>query len=551
MDGFAVILSKINTTDILIETLHFLKSKHMINSKQSWIFAVDGMLCLSNIAQFLDEGDRVIVVGEKVTHSDTICQTGAFERSLEILEIWSFHSVGNGSTYFQSRGFWNSSDNTVHVNEPIFDIPFKNFGGRTLKISALGSPPIKVEPPPGTPRWNGFIFRIINTLADIYNFTYKVKEAEGRLYGMQQKDGTWSGMIGELTRKSADMGAGDLSWTLDRSIAIDLTLPIFPETSTFIYKAPAFYSRTWILFQDIDAKIWISLMSVLLASSSVYCLTLGFHEIWNRQEHKKVKEKIFLHAAVGSISSLYRILIGQGISYIPCAASCRAILAVWIMGCFVLNSLYSGTLTSTLSLHKSPRPADSLQDLLKKYPNAKLALRNNSQIHSYFKESPLWRNMWLKNMESYVIPGKVKIADTMEKVHGQQEGSSVYVWVAERAMLVKMMHKYSDDPFICDLYVGREDIIRSDWSLALIKNSPFLSQFDAKILRMHRFGLLEKWRKDYWESAQGTCRPNDGLNPTALDPISFSDTKAIFFVLALGWLSGIVILLIERLCYNY
>ncbi|GFV60958.1 lig_chan-Glu_bd domain-containing protein [Trichonephila clavipes] len=83
---------------------------------------------------------------------------------------------------------------------------------------------------------------------------YTVKEADNRLYGMLREDGTWSGMIGELVNKSVDMGVGDLSWTLDRSTAADLTSPVFPETVTFIYRAPGFYSRTWILFQDIDFR---------------------------------------------------------------------------------------------------------------------------------------------------------------------------------------------------------------------------------------------------------------------------------------------------------
>lgn len=55
--------------------------------------------------------------------------------------------------------------------------------------------------------------------------------------------------------QTVDLGAGDLSWTLERNLVVDLTHPIFPETATFIYRAPEFYSRTWILFEGIELKI--------------------------------------------------------------------------------------------------------------------------------------------------------------------------------------------------------------------------------------------------------------------------------------------------------
>lgn len=62
-----------------------------------------------------------------------------------------------------------------------------------------------------------------------------------------------------LTRvfQRVHIGAGDLSFSLDRYSVIDLTKPVFPETVTFIYSAPDFYSRTWILFQGIDPKVSI------------------------------------------------------------------------------------------------------------------------------------------------------------------------------------------------------------------------------------------------------------------------------------------------------
>ena len=71
------------------------------------------------------------------------------------------------------------------------------------------------------------------------------------------------------------------------------------------------------------------------------------------------------------------------------SVSGRTVLGVWFAGSLILGALYGGSLTSKLSLHKSPKPADSLKELLKRHPNAMLALKNSSQIHDYFKVSRL------------------------------------------------------------------------------------------------------------------------------------------------------------------
>ncbi|XP_071037494.1 ionotropic receptor 25a-like [Parasteatoda tepidariorum] len=550
LDGFIAIVGSPNTANYTSQIVQSLKKKSMVNSSQLWIFGLNGLANLGNLLDDFEEGDQVLIVGNNIFNSSEFLHPDL--NVLSVLQLWSLHSIGNGNITFQLKILNESFENCTLEEEPLFDKPFTNFGGRILKVSALGSPPIKEPPLPGKRKWRGYIFRVINILGDMFNFTYVVKEADNRDYGMQQEDGTWTGMIRELIRKTVDIGTGDISWTLQRNLAVDLTHPIFPETVSFIYRAPAFYSRAWILFQDIDFRVWISLSTVMIAGSCAYCFILYFEATYkNKQNRYLDKNEIFVNAAIRSISSLYRSLLGQAITRMPQTTAARTILGTWLMGALILSALYGGSLTSRLSLHKSPSPADNLLSLVKRYPNALLALRNNSQVHSYFKGSDYWRKLWLKNMKDNVIPGKYHIEDTMKRVHEHDERTPIYAWIADRSMLVKQMHKYSDDSVICDLYVAKDGIVRSDWSIALVKNSPFLRQFNDKIIRMERFGLLQKWYKDHWESAQGDCRPSDGLNPTGLNSISLTDTQSNFVVLALGWCTSFLLLLIERIVYQW
>ncbi|GFT36808.1 lig_chan-Glu_bd domain-containing protein [Nephila pilipes] len=236
-NGYVMVVDLSRTEEAFRQLLGLLKEKYLFGPHIGWIIGVNGCLNLSNILHLFDEGDKVVIVA-----SDNIEPLMCRIQSLQTeFKIWSLHSIGNKSILFEQK-ILDKLNDSIYVKEPLFQKPFTDFGGRILKITSLGSPPIQIPPKEGKWKWRGYIFRIVNTLADIYNFSYTVKEADNRLYGMLQEDGTWSGMIGELVNKSMDMGVGDLSWTLDRGIAADLTSPVFPETVTFIYRAPGFYS---------------------------------------------------------------------------------------------------------------------------------------------------------------------------------------------------------------------------------------------------------------------------------------------------------------------
>ncbi|KAF8792941.1 Glutamate receptor ionotropic like protein [Argiope bruennichi] len=532
-----------NTDEIFGELIHALKKNFLFGPHQRWIIGVKGCLKLDKALHFFDEGDKIVIIASETVETSA-CQSDFHSKNFK---IWSLHSVGNGSTYFQQKNLSNILIDTGQPEEQLFDTLFTNFGGRILRISSLGSPPIQQVPLPGNPKWRGYIFRIVNTLSDIYNFTYIVKEANDRLYGMLEEAGTWNGMIGELVNKSVDMGVGDLSWTMDRSIAVDLTETIFSETVTFIYRTPGFYSRTWILFQDVDLRVWISLTFAIILGSTVYCLTLYVTDACgNEEDIVKINEELFVKSAVRSTGSIYRALLGQSIVRHPKATSCRTLLGTWFMGALILSALYGGSLTSTLSLHRSPRPADTLKELVKRYPNAILALRNNSQIHSYIKKSEVWQSIWLKNIQQNVIPGKLHIEDLMKEVHRRRpEGAPIYVWIAERLMLVKQMHFFFF--FYTDVLRGctlRQKKIRFFRLGRVYQNSPFLI---SSMKRSRVCNGMASCRSGARTTLIRTKVPADlqmDEKKRGEDAIS-QGHQGCFFVLEAGWGPGFFILVVR------
>ena len=60
----------------------------------------------------------------------------------------------------------------------------------------------------GNARFEGYCVEMLEEIAKIVNFTYEIHIVKDQKYGAQDKEtGVWSGMVGELFRKEADLGS--------------------------------------------------------------------------------------------------------------------------------------------------------------------------------------------------------------------------------------------------------------------------------------------------------------------------------------------------------
>ena len=60
----------------------------------------------------------------------------------------------------------------------------------------------------GNDKYEGFAVDLINEIAKIVGFNFTLTIVDG--YGSKRKDGSWTGMIGEIVEGKADMAIGDM-----------------------------------------------------------------------------------------------------------------------------------------------------------------------------------------------------------------------------------------------------------------------------------------------------------------------------------------------------
>jgi ionotropic glutamate receptor len=77
----------------------------------------------------------------------------------------------------------------------------------------------------------------------------------------------WSGMIGELVTKTADLGASPLFFTTDRIPIIQYLTMTSPTRSKFVFRSPKLSYTDNVFVLPFDTIVWICLGVLILVSS--------------------------------------------------------------------------------------------------------------------------------------------------------------------------------------------------------------------------------------------------------------------------------------------
>ncbi|XP_045121580.1 uncharacterized protein LOC123510453 [Portunus trituberculatus] len=74
--------------------------------------------------------------------------------------------------------------------------------------------------------FKGYMVTVLDFIAQGQNFSYTFRKSPDGTYGVKGKDGTWTGMVGQVYREEADLGLGPFTLTEERAGSVDYTWPV-------------------------------------------------------------------------------------------------------------------------------------------------------------------------------------------------------------------------------------------------------------------------------------------------------------------------------------
>ncbi|GAB0198862.1 probable glutamate receptor [Grus japonensis] len=230
----------------------------------------------------------------------------------------------------------------------------------------------------------GYCIDLLKALAAMLHFSYKVKVVGDGQYGAVSSNGNWTGMIGEILRREADIAVAPLTVTSAREEVVSFTTPFLQtgigillrkdtdsqDVSFFHFLAP-FSKETWtgLLFAYVLTCFCLFLVARLSPCE--------WNEPKNEENHFTFLNSLWFGAGALAL---------QGVTPRPKALSVRVIAAVWWLFTIALLAAYIANFTALLTSGTEQLPIQTFEDLVKQR-KVEFGTLDGSSTFYFFKNS--------------------------------------------------------------------------------------------------------------------------------------------------------------------
>ncbi|KTF92669.1 hypothetical protein cypCar_00017067 [Cyprinus carpio] len=376
----------------------------------------------------------------------------------------------------------------------------------------------------GNERYEGFCVDMLKELADILKFKYRIRLVGDGVYGVSGTNGTWTGMVGELISRKADLAVAALTITAEREKVIDFSKPFMTLGISIMYRVhiddkklaalPQLKEDGFLLFTEADDLIyhnasdlnikgrrpgyfsfldpfspgvWLFMLLAYLAVSCVLFLVarLTPYEWYN--PHPCLKGRCSLLINQYSLGNSFWFPVGgfmqQGSTIAPRALSTRCVSGVW--------------------------------------PH-RLQHTENSRYQTYQR---MWNYMYSKQPSVFVKSTEEGIARVL---------NSNYAYLLESTMNEYYRQRN------CNLTQIGGLLDTKGYGIGMPLGSVYRDEFDLAILKLQEENRLEILKRKWWDG--GKCPKEEDHRAKGL---GMENIGGIFVVLVCGLLVAIFMAVLE------
>ncbi|KAK7468196.1 hypothetical protein BaRGS_00036557 [Batillaria attramentaria] len=468
------------------------------------------------------ESPEVISLNNSITDSDTVqCITS------DVTSLMYVRHGGASTREFQSATVL-TSQNDVIVNDSFPNVRHK-FNNRTLTVATKVWPPFVIvsNGTNGTLEYTGLCMDMLRELSLYLNFSYVLVEPpwqEG--WGDQTQYGNWTGLVGMLERQEADVVIGPVSFSTNRVLVMDATVPFATNRLAAIFRMPDPLLSKWKTYlRPFRGEVLLCLGITLLG---ITCLVhvMAWINPANRSQQNKKQKSFPGPSPDDGFWYLYGALLSQGGIRLPQSSSARMLISAWWLFSIVIGATYSGNLIAFLTVQIEDKPFETLAELLDQdtYSWGSLGKTSTTML---LMES---KNPVLKGLGDGIrerMASDPSVLDLDYQVHHDKVESGGYAFITD---------SISADAWVrdqCDFAMIEGDGVSmpvDPYAVYLPRHSSFTRLFND-VMRIVEAGLIEKWKRDWWTDSLRCAKSI----VTESEPIYVHDVQSVLYAGLVGF----------------
>uniref|UniRef100_A0A8C3CG02 Glutamate receptor n=1 Tax=Cairina moschata TaxID=8855 RepID=A0A8C3CG02_CAIMO len=389
----------------------------------------------------------------------------------------------------------------------------------------------------GNDRYEGFCVDMLKELAEILRFNYKIHLVGDGVYGVPEANGTWTGMVGELIARKADLAVAGLTITAEREKVIDFSKPFMTLGISILYRVHMGRKPGYFSFLDpFSPGVWLFMLLAYLAVSCVLFLVARLTPYEWYSPHPCSQGRCNLLINQYSLGNSLWFPVGgfmqQGSTIAPQALSTRCVSGVWWAFTLIIISSYTANLAAFLTVQRMDVPIESVDDLADQtaieygtiHGGSSMTFFQNSRYQTYQR---MWNYMYSKQPSVFVKSTEEGIARVL---------NSNYAFLLESTMNEYYRQRN------CNLTQVGGLLDTKGYGIGMPVGSVFRDEFDLAILQLQENNRLEILKRKWWEG--GKCPKEEDHRAKGL---GMENIGGIFVVLICGLIVAIFMAMLEFL----
>ncbi|XP_062708043.1 uncharacterized protein LOC134288162 [Aedes albopictus] len=201
---------------------------------------------------------------------------------------------------------------------------------------------------------SGFEGDLVDMLAAKLNFSVRY-EISAEAWGFARERGNSTGLMKMIQEEEVDFGVGCMAFAYDRHKYLKPGIAHYTSKVLFAVPSGRPFSAFEKLFRPFSSSIWSLILLYLVAGAIVTCILLC--------SPRTIRNFIYGYEVDSPYLNMMNIFFGGALERTPSRNFARTLLLLWILFCFVIRTLYQGSLYQYLQRTMNHDPLESMDDI--------------------------------------------------------------------------------------------------------------------------------------------------------------------------------------------
>ncbi|KAK4492778.1 hypothetical protein RD792_000098 [Penstemon davidsonii] len=338
------------------------------------------------------------------------------------------------------------------------------------------------------------------------------------LYGDGQRPPSYNNLVSDVAENKYDAAIGDVTITTSRTRIVDFTQPFMDSGLVVVAPVKQTKSSAWAFLKPFTWQMWgVTGIFFLLVGAVVWIL-----EHRTNTEFRGSPRQQLITIFWFSFSTMFFSHRENTVSALG-----RLVLLLWLFVVLIINSSYTASLTSILTVQQLTSRIQGIDTLISS--SDPIGVQDGSFAYNYLRD------------ELSIAESRLRVLKTQDDYVNALQGGGVAAIVSELPYVELFLASTK-----CQFSIVGREFTKSGWGFAFQRDSPLAIDLSTAILQLSENGELQRIY-DKWLN-RNAC--SNQTNPIDASRLSLSSFWGLFLICGVACSLALTVFFC-RVCWQY